>query len=83
MCHLEAALDLNQSTASRQLGILKGAGIVDSRRDGTWMYYAVIAQEHDTVARALDVLTKAFGAEAALKRDHARLRRSCGPNACG
>jgi ArsR family transcriptional regulator len=82
VCHLERALDLNQSTASRQLGILKAAGVVDSRRDGTWMYYAISAQEHDTVARALAVLTTAFGAEAALKRDHAKLRRSCGPSSC-
>jgi len=83
VCHLETALDLNQSTASRQLGILKAAGVVDSRRDGTWMYYAITAQQHELVARALEVLTKAFGAEAALKRDHAKLRKSCGPTCCG
>jgi ArsR family transcriptional regulator len=82
VCHLESALDLNQSTASRQLGILKSAGVVDSRRDGTWMYYSITAQEHETVSRALDVLTRTFGAEAALKRDHAKLRKSCGPNQC-
>jgi ArsR family transcriptional regulator, arsenate/arsenite/antimonite-responsive transcriptional repressor len=82
VCHLEAALDLNQSTASRQLGILKAAGVVDSRRDGTWVYYSIIEQDHATVARALDVLVKAFGAERALRADHARLRRSCGPSAC-
>src|SRR5438034_1121832 len=61
VCHLETALDLNQSTASRQLGILKAAGVVDSRRDGTWMYYSISKQEHETVARALDVLVAAFG----------------------
>jgi ArsR family transcriptional regulator len=82
VCHLEKALDLNQSNASRQLGILKSAGVVDSRREGTWVYYSILAQEHATVALALDVLTRAFGAERALRRDHARLRRSCGPNAC-
>ena len=79
VCHLEAALGLNQSNASRQLGILKASGIVDSRRDGTWVYYRIVAQDHDTVGRALAVLTKAFGAERALARDHARLVRSCGP----
>jgi ArsR family transcriptional regulator len=82
VCHIETALDLNQSTASRHLGILKSAGIVDSRREGTWVYYALTEQDHATVAQALDVLTKAFGAERALRTDHARLRRSCGPNAC-
>jgi ArsR family transcriptional regulator len=82
VCHLEAALDLNQSTASRHLGILKAAGIVDSRRNGTWVYYSIIEQEHATVAKALDVLTRTFGAARALRVDHAKLRKSCGPTAC-
>lgn len=82
VCHLEKALDLSQPNASRHLGILKSSGIVDSRRDGTWVYYSIIKQEHDTVARALEVLTKAFGAERALRSDHAKLRKTCGPDAC-
>lgn len=82
VCHIEAALDLNQSTASRHLGILRTAGVVDCRREGTWVYYRLTDQEHATVARALDVLTAAFGAERALRADHARLRRSCGPDTC-
>ena len=82
VCHIEAALDLNQSTASRHLGILRTAGVVDCRREGTWVYYRLTDQEHETVARALEVLTTAFGAERALRADHGRLRKSCGPNAC-
>lgn len=82
VCHLEKALDLSQPNASRQLGILKSAGIVDSRRDGTWVYYSITEQEHETVARALEVLTQAFGAQRALRSDHARLRKSCGPDSC-
>ena len=82
VCHIEAALDLNQSTASRHLGILRTAGVVDCRREGTWVYYRLTDQEHATVGKALDVLTKAFGAERALRADHSKLRRSCGPGAC-
>jgi ArsR family transcriptional regulator, arsenate/arsenite/antimonite-responsive transcriptional repressor len=82
VCHIETALDLNQSTASRHLGILRTSGVVDCRRDGTWVYYRLTDQEHATVGKALEVLTEAFGAERALRADHARLRRSCGPTAC-
>ena len=82
VCHIEAALDLNQSTASRHLGILKAAGVVDSRREGTWVYYALTEQEHATVAEALGLLTRTFGSERSLRADHAKLRRSCGPGAC-
>lgn len=82
VCHLEQALGLSQPNASRQLGILKGAGIVESRREGTWVYYRLTAQEHRSVERVLEVLATTFGAERALRADHARLRRSCGPSAC-
>lgn len=82
VCHIESALELNQSTASRQLGILKASGVVDSRREGTWVYYRLTSQEHETVANALEVLTKAFGAERALRTDHAKVRKSCGPSSC-
>jgi ArsR family transcriptional regulator len=82
VCHLETALGLNQPNASRQLGILKNAGIVASRRDGTWVYYGLTEQSHAHVASQLGALVKAFGAERSLRADHARLKKSCGPNAC-
>lgn len=82
VCHLESALGISQPNCSRQLGILKAAGIVDSRRDGTWVYYRISEQEHASVNGVLDVLAKTFGAERALRADHARLKKNCGPEAC-
>jgi ArsR family transcriptional regulator len=82
VCHVEKALDLSQPNCSRHLGILKSAGIVDSRRDGTWVYYRITEQDHESVTNVLAVLSKTFGAERALRADHARLKRNCGPEAC-
>src|SRR6187551_921845 len=82
VCHLETALDESQPNVSRQLGILKAAGVVDSRRVGSWMYYRIAPQEHEAVATVLSTLTTAFGAEKAIRADHAKLRKSSGPNAC-
>ena len=82
VCHLEKALGLSQPNASRQLGILRNAGLVDSRRDGTWVYYGLNKQTHDLVESQLRALVRAFRAEAALEADHARLKKACGPNAC-
>jgi ArsR family transcriptional regulator len=82
VCHLEKALGLNQPNVSRQLGILRAAGVVDSRRDGTWVYYRLADQEHDAVEMMLGTLTRSFGAEKTIRADHAKLRKSCGPNAC-
>ena len=82
VCHLETALGISQPNCSRHLGILKSAGIVDSRRDGTWVYYRISDHEHDSVKGVLDVLAKTFGAERALRTDHARLKKHRGPDAC-
>lgn len=82
VCHVESALGISQPNCSRQLGILKAAGIVDSRRDGTWVYYRITDQEHASVKEVLDVLAKTFGAGRALRADHTRLKKNCGPDAC-
>jgi ArsR family transcriptional regulator len=82
VCHIEAALDLSQPNVSRQLGVLRAAGVVDSRREGAWVYYALAPQDHAAVAEMLRVLVKSFGAERAIRADHAKLRKACGPGAC-
>ncbi|HWU88582.1 MAG TPA: metalloregulator ArsR/SmtB family transcription factor [Kofleriaceae bacterium] len=82
VCHIEKALDLSQPNVSRQLAILRAAGVVDARREGTWVYYSLAAQEHAAVDAMLGVLVRSFGAERAIRSDHAKLRKSCGPDAC-
>jgi DNA-binding transcriptional ArsR family regulator len=39
VCEIMEVLDLVQSTASKHLNILKIAGLVESRKGGTWSYY--------------------------------------------
>jgi ArsR family transcriptional regulator len=41
VCHLEARLDLRQAYLSQQLARLRQAGLVDDRKDGLNVYYAV------------------------------------------
>ena len=82
VCHIEKALDLSQPNVSRQLGVLRMAGVVDARREGPWVYYALATQDHEAVETMLATLTQTFGAERAIRADHAKLRKSCGPDAC-
>ena len=42
VCHLTEALGLSQGTVSYHMGLLKGAGLVEDRRDpydARWVYY--------------------------------------------
>jgi len=39
VCELAEALETPQYTISRHLGIMRSAGLVEARREGTWMHY--------------------------------------------
>ena len=41
VCQIVDALGLPQYSISRHLGILKAAGLVADRREGTWMHYSL------------------------------------------
>ena len=82
VCHIEAALGLPQPTASRHLSVLRSAGVVDDRRDGTWVYYRLAPQANADRARVLDALVSGFSDRAALRRDVERLLKARGPNSC-
>ncbi|MFQ6039954.1 MAG: ArsR/SmtB family transcription factor [Candidatus Poribacteria bacterium] len=41
VCELMQALNMTQSRVSRNLGILKDAGLVKDRRDGLWAFYSL------------------------------------------
>src|ERR671938_1332561 len=42
VCDLLGAFDVQQSTVSHHLRVLREAGLVDCQRRGTWVYYWVV-----------------------------------------
>jgi ArsR family transcriptional regulator len=82
VCHVQEALGLTQPNASRQLSVLKNAGIVESRRQGTWTYYRLTPQVDRDCRFQLNALVRAFAAQALLRKDVERLLTVCGPSAC-
>jgi DNA-binding transcriptional ArsR family regulator len=40
-CEIQAALGVTHATVSHHMAVLEAAGLVESRRDGRWMYYRV------------------------------------------
>ena len=58
VCHLEALLDLRQSYISQHLMEMRDAGLLDTRRDGRYIFYSI------TEPKLLDLLIdvgKLFG----------------------
>lgn len=53
VCDFTAGLELNQSTVSHHLKILKDAGLVTSVRRGTWGYYSVVPGVPERLSSAL------------------------------
>src|SRR5687768_8595935 len=83
VCHVEAALDISQPNASRQLGLLRTAEIVESRREGSWVYYRLATQADEDRRRILRALIASFAQQETLRQDVERLRKVSGPGSCG
>jgi ArsR family transcriptional regulator, arsenate/arsenite/antimonite-responsive transcriptional repressor len=81
VCHLQGALELSQPLISRHLAVLRAAGVVADRRDGSWVHYRLVEQEDSERARVLCTLTAAFEQRAAVRRDLSKVKRACGPEA--
>lgn len=82
VCHLQQALELPQPTVSRHLAVLRAAGLVEARREASWMHYRLREQEDPLRASQLRALTQEFAADAAARRGLQRARRTTGPG-CG
>ena len=56
VCHLEDALAYSQSKISKHLGVLRRAGLVASRREGSWAYYTLTPDALEIARAFLDQL---------------------------
>jgi ArsR family transcriptional regulator len=75
VCELCDALDVVQSTLSTHLQYLRQAGLVQTRNEGKWVYYA-LTKEFARVAEALFRLHRAeLDADPQLSRDATRLKK--------
>lgn len=86
VCEVMQALDISQSRASRNLGVLEDAGFVKSRRDGMWVVYAIDEQTVNSYATYLiKMLRGSLINEGIRLQDRERLSHAerVGPRAVG
>ena len=79
VCQLIALLDLAPSTVSKHLTILRAARLVDSRKDGRWMYYR-LSREFKTpsASKMLALLFTDMEKTSRIVADRKMLKRICG-----
>ncbi len=81
VCEIMAVLGLGQSTASKHLNILKAAGLVESRKQGTWTYYR-LARPRDTARDFLRLVSARLDGDATIAHDRKVLAKRCA-GGCG
>ncbi len=73
VCHLFEALELPQPTVSRHLAYLRQAGLVQTRKDGLWVYYRLARTRGGLERILLGCLGTCLGDHELLRQDLERL----------
>jgi ArsR family transcriptional regulator, arsenate/arsenite/antimonite-responsive transcriptional repressor len=60
VCHLENSLPYRQPRISKHLAVLRRAGLVSSRREGSWVYYSANEQALELARDFLDQLARSM-----------------------
>jgi ArsR family transcriptional regulator len=68
VCEIMWALDVSQSRASRNLGILRDAGLLKDRRQGQWVYYSLNDEAIASYPGLLEFLRRNLGQDGAVNK---------------
>ena len=77
VCDIHDTLRLPQPTASRHLAYLRRAGLVEARREGTWMHYR-LADLDPVVREIVQTAGHAMSHVAGMERDRQRFAKQAG-----
>jgi ArsR family transcriptional regulator len=78
VCHIHQSLKISQPKASRHLAYLRRAGLVETRRDGLWVYYRMATLPDPVLGAMGDALRHALAHMEVVHRDAERLQKKTG-----
>jgi ArsR family transcriptional regulator len=78
VCHIHESLHIPQPKASRHLAYLRRAGLVETRRNGLWVYYRLIDASDPAVLTIRQAVTQALADADTVRRDTGRLQKKMG-----
>lgn len=71
--HFTEILGESQPKVSRHLAYLRNSGLVDTRRNGKWIYYSIRWPADRAAASVLDATLSALSSDAVMRSDARRL----------
>ena len=78
VCHIHETLKIPQPKASRHLAYLRRSGLVDTRRDGLWVYYRLSTSVDPILGSVQQVVSHVLQHLDAVQRDADRLHKKTG-----
>jgi ArsR family transcriptional regulator len=78
VCHIHESLNVPQPKASRHLAYLRRSGLVESRKEGLWVYYRLADTPEPVVATIRQAVAHLLGHVDGVRRDAARLQKKTG-----
>lgn len=76
VCLLAEILGESQPKISRHLACLRNAGIVETRRDGKWVYYKIAEQKDVSAERVLREMISWLNSQENLRAEYEKLAAS-------
>lgn len=74
VCHLQGVLEIAQARVSQHLSYLRERGMVENRREGTWMIYSLPAKPSLALSRHLACLQDCSVSDKRFRDDLKKLR---------
>ncbi len=75
LCQIIELLGLAPSTVSKHMSVLHQAGLVDTRKDGRWIYYRLTEESESSCVRAiLDTTLESLSKDNRVRDDAKRMK---------
>lgn len=78
VCHIHESLRIPQPKASRHLAYLRRARLVETRREGVWIYYRLGELTEPVLRAVVDAVQHALAGTETVRRDGMRLQKRTG-----
>lgn len=75
VCELCDALDVTQSTLSTHLQVIRDAGLVNTRKQGKWVYYSLNPKVTPLLESIFDFFDRGLKADRTIQSDARKLAR--------